>query len=214
MYNNSEYLAEIFKENKKIFDEVYLINKNRYGKEHANVAMYEYFINHRTDFITRTNKARENMEKFQYHGPEIEQFLIEYAMTSYILNDIKCPFSYAELRAYTDIQNENLKYDQDSIISLVALGAAYNTYWMSNLLACNEKVKRVLVESLINERYIGNKKKELDSCKRSKIVKLTDGKTLTISLNKLNTDIDNMIRDDEGTYFKDDMNDYGSSYTK
>lgn len=214
MYYSEEELAKIFKTNKQIIDGVYETIKSRYSREQANVAMYEYFVNHRTDFITRNNNARDNMKKFEYHGPEIEQFLIEYAMSSYISNDMECPFSYNDIRAYTDTTNKSLKYDQDSIISLVALGAAYNTYWMSDLLACNDRVKRVLVESLINERYIGNKKNELDNSKRLKLVKLNDGKTLTISINKLNRDIDNMIRDEEGTYFKDDDNDYSSKHIK
>ena len=214
MYYNAEELKAIFKENKRIIDEAYLTNKIRYGDEQANVGMYEYFVNYRTDFITRSNNARKNMEKFQYHAPEIEQFLIEYAMSSYITNNIECPLSYSDIRAYTDTENTNLKYDPQSIISLVALGAAYNTYWMSNVIACNKKVKSVLVESLINERYIENKKEALDNSPRTKLVHLKDGKSLTISINKLNLDIDNMIRDDEGTYFKDDTNDYSSKRTR
>lgn len=214
MYYSAEELKQIFKENKNIFDEVYLINKARYGEEQANVGMYEYFVNHRTDFITRNNHARDNMKKFQYHSAEIEQFLIEYAMSSYISNNIECNLSYSDIRAYTDTENSNLKYDPQSIISLVAIGAAYNTYWMSNVLSCNDKVKRVLVESLINERYIENKKDKLDNSPRAKLVQLKDGKKIMISIGKLNSDIDNMIRDEEGTYYKDDSNDYSNKYTK
>ena len=214
MYYSDEELSQIFEDNKKIFDRVYLTNKIRYGEEQASTAMYEYFINGRTDFITRSDNARGKMQKFAYHGPEIEQFIIEYAMSSYIANNCNIIPSFDEIRKYANDNDHNLKYDRDTIIAIVALGATWNTCWMSNVIACNSKLKRILIRSLIEERYIDDKKQALDTCKKTKIVKVPGIKPIMISISKLNCDIDNMIRDEEYTYYKDDDNDYQQEYTK
>ena len=198
----------LFESNKKIFDEVYQTNKNKYGPEQANVAMYEFFVNYRTDYITRTNDARKKMDKFMYHGSEIEQFLLDYAMSSYSLNGGKV-IPIKEIQKYVN-NDPNLAYDRNTVIALVAIGSAHNPYWMVNILACNPRVKEVLVESLIDERYIQNKKQELDNSRRAKLIKFDNGdKSIMMSRDSLNRSIDNMIHDDGATYYQDDDNDYG-----
>ena len=203
-----------FDRNKKRIDEAFEITKLKYGESHASIALYDCFVNYIMNGITRTNNARSNMIKFEYHSSEIDQFLIEYAMASFISNNIDSDFSLSDIRKYVDTGDETLKYDKASIIALVAIGGAWNSYWMTDLLSCNQKVKAKLVEYLIEERYINNKKNILDNCRRSKMVKLKDGKEVHISINRLNRNVDNMIRDDEATYFEEDNEDYGTHYTR
>ena len=214
MYYDEEELKIIFNNNKNIIDNAYDETKAKHNEIQANVALCEYLINYRTDFITRHKDARKNMERLLYHSSELYQFLIEYAMSSYILNGINSNFSLKEISAYTNTDNKNLKYDEESVVSVVAIGAAWNTYWMSNLIICNHKLKEVLVKRLIKERYINNQRKYLDNCPKHKTIKLSDNKRILISIDRLNRDIDNMIRDDEGTYYKDDVHNYDNYHTK
>ena len=78
-----EEIRSIFAASKKDFDEIYDTNNSRYGQEQANTAMYEFLVNYRTDFTTRTNGARSKLEKLNHHYYEINQFLMEYAMSSF-----------------------------------------------------------------------------------------------------------------------------------
>ena len=205
MLYSAEEINEIFKNNKLIFDRAYLHTKIKYGIENAALAMQEYFYDGYTRRITKTANSRDNLDKMLYHGNEIDQFLIEYAMSSYIANDMNIIISKDEMARYAnDMDNPELRYDRDTIVSLVAIAGGWSPYWLVNLISCNRRVKEVLVQSLIEERYVNGQKQKLDSCRRSKLVRLPNGKTIMISIDKLNRDIDNMIRDDEATYFKDD----------
>ena len=209
-----EELKKIFNGDKIIIDEAYETTKKRYSEKQANVAMYEYLQNNSTDYFTRTNNARNNMEKFKHHYMEIKQYLIEYAMSSYILNKYKCPFSLDEIHAYIRDTDGKLKYDKESVISVVDVGGADNAYWMSNLLSLNYMLKGALITNLIDERYTENKKRELDNANDAKLVTLRDGKQVMISKSRLNIDINNMIRDDNASYFKDDVEEHNKNRGK
>lgn len=204
-----EEIRNIFAASKKDFDEIYDTNNSRYGQEQANTAMYEFLVNYRTDFTTRTNGARSKLEKLNHHYYEINQFLMEYAMASYNLNKNNIVLTTEELAKYTKDDKQELKYDRDTIIAAVAIGSAWSPYWMVNLLACNKQLKSILVESLIEERYVQDKKQALDDCRLGRLVKFQNGKRpLMININTMNRAVDNMINDDDGTYYKDDNNDY------
>ena len=204
-----EEIRSIFAASKKDFDEIYDTNNSRYGQEQANTAMYEFLVNYRTDFTTRTNGARSKLEKLNHHYYEINQFLMEYAMASYNLNENNIVLTNEELAKYTKDDKQELKYDRDTIIAAVAIGSAWSPYWMLNLLACNKQLKSVLVESLIEERYVQDKKQALDDCRLGRLVKFQNGKRpLMININTMNRAVDNMIRDDEATYYRDDDTDY------
>ena len=204
-----EEIRSIFAASKKDFDEIYDTNNSRYGQEQANTAMYEFLVNYRTDFTTRTNGARSKLEKLNHHYYEINQFLMEYAMASYNLNGNNIVLTTEELAKYTKDDKQELKYDRDTIIAAVAIGSAWSPYWMVNLLACNKQLKSVLVESLIEERYVQDKKQALDDCRIGKLVKFQNGKRpLMININTMNRAVDNMIHDDGATYYRDDDTDY------
>ncbi len=216
MFYTDTELKEIFKDNKEIFDKAYEHTKERHNDYQANFAMAQFLVNYETQYITNSDndKSRDHMKKFLYHGSEIEQFLIDYAISSYIFNDLSCPFSLDELHAYSSDPEEKLKYDKDSVIAVVAGISAENNYYLVNILSVNHTLKESLVKYLIEERYIQNRRNELDNTKNTKSILLTDGRKFTLSKSKLNKDIDNMIRDDERTYYKDDLDDYQKSYTK
>lgn len=215
MFYSEKELKEIFDNNKKMIDRAYLYTKLKYGAENANIALYEYFTTDQTSRITRGNDSRKNMEALTYHYYETEQFIMEYAMSSYIANDMQEVFSLNDIYTYAnDPNNPNLKYDDNSIVTLVALAAAWSPYWLTNLLACNDKVKTVLIKRLITERYVEGQKQKLDNSRRSKLVTLPNGKKLMLSIDKLNHDIDNMIRDDEAIYLKDELMEKEDSHKK
>ena len=204
-----EEIRNIFAASKKDFDEIYDTNNSRYGQEQANTAMYEFLVNYRTDFTTRTNGARSKLEKLNQHYYEINQFLMEYAMASYNLNENNIVLTTEELAKYTKDDKQELKYDRDTIIAAVAIGSAWSPYWMVNLLACNKQLKSVLVESLIEERYVQDKKQALDDYRLGRLVKFQNGKRpLMININTMNRAVDNMIHDDGATYYQDDDTDY------
>ena len=204
-----EEIRSIFAASKKDLDEIYDTNNSRYGQEQANTAMYEFLVNYRTDFTTRTNGARSKLEKLNHHYYEINQFLMEYAMASYNLNENNIVLTTEELAKYTKDDKQELKYDRDTIIAAVAIGSAWSPYWMVNLLACNKQLKSILVESLIEERYVQDKKQALDDYRLGRLVKFQNGKRpLMININTMNRAVDNMIHDDGATYYQDDDTDY------
>ena len=215
MFYNYDELREIFRSNKRIIDSAYESTKEKYDDNQATTAMYEYFMNFTSKYFTRSNNARHNMEVFNYHSYELEQFLLEYAMRSYVLNNIECPYSLDEIREYANDKKYRFNYDKKSIISVVAVGSAWSPYWMVNLLSINKKVKEVLITSLIKERYIDNLKDALDNAKSTKAIRLKDSKrALILSIDTLNRNIDNMINDAGYIYFKDDQNGYNQNFTR
>ncbi len=199
-YTNEE-LAEILKRTKNFLDKTYLdIKMSRYGKKQADRAMLEFFTN--CDFgCFPTEETRKKFEEFTYHGNEIYQILLDFAISSYMVDKQKGQAhnitSLDEINAYHDPNDFSLDYSPKHITEIVALLAAENVYYAINVLGYNEKLKQVLVQEFINERY-GNyeRRKELDSSPNLTIVRLNSGKILTMSKTQLNKDIDNIIRDD------------------
>lgn len=207
IYYNDEELAELLKRTKKFLDRAYSDTKiSRYGKEQADRAMFEFFT--KCDFGSFTNEqTRQKFEAFTYHGNEIYQVLLDFAISSYIA-DKKKGISHRissldEVNAYHDPNNQNLNYEPKHVIEVVALLTAQNSYYALNVLGYNEKLRQVLVENFVKERYGSfERRQELDNTPNSTLVHLDSGKTLIMSKTKLNKDINNMINDD----------DYGTGY--
>ena len=195
-----EELTAILNRTKLFLDRAYLETKLKYGSQQSNNAMYEFFVN--CDYGMFTNKeTRKKFHEFTYHSNEITQILLDFAISSYILdrqNGLEPKVSsYAETRLYTNVGNEDLNYDPKYITETVAIATATNgPYFVVNLLACNTELKIALVRQFIAERYnIKGRKQALDNSKSMALIKLSD-KQITISKNKLNRDIDNMNNDD------------------
>lgn len=133
--------------------------------------------------------------------------LLDFAISSYIADKQKGMVhhisSLEEVNAYHDSNNQNLSYDSQHIIEVVAILTAQNTYYALNVIGYNQKLKEVLVQAFVSERYGSlERRQELDNTPNSTLVRLNSGQILTMSKTKLNKDINNMIRDD----------DYGTGY--
>ena len=237
-YYTEAELKEIFEDNERLFNSVYRITRTKYsrpeytskygsdiGIQQARDGMYYFLTKYDTMHTTKEEGARDILKKFAYHGPEVEQFLLSYAISSFIANDLESKFAFKnpkadhsqvtdsprkiidftekEISAYSE-ENPDLDYSPEKVVAMVALGTSINTYWMVNVLSVNSLLKEALVNQLIKEMYEEGKRNFLNNARKTKIVKLKDGKNLMLSVSKLNKDIDNMIRADEGTYFKDD----------
>ena len=202
-----EELTAILNRTKSFLDRSYLETKLKYGSEQSNNAMWEFFVNY--DYGMFTNKeTRKKFQEFTYHGNEIIQILLDFAISSYILdrqNGLKpLVTSYSETYQYTDTDNKELNYDPKYITEIVALAtAAKGPYYTVNLLACNTELKMALVKEFVTERYnTEGRKKDLDNSKNIVLIGLSD-KKITMSKNQLNRDIDNINNDDgyENGYF-------------
>ena len=196
-----EELTAILNRTKLFLDRAYLETKLKYNSQQSNSAMYEFFINYDYGMFTNA-ETRKKFHEFTYHGNEITQILLDFAISSYIVdrqNGIEPKVSsYAETHPYTNMDNKDLNYDPKYITEIVAIATATKgPYFVINLLACNTELKIALVRQFITERYnIKDRKQALDNSKNMALIKLSD-KQITMSKNQLNRDIDNMNNDDE-----------------
>jgi len=194
--NEEENLELTLNENKFMLDNAYYTTLKKYNTNQANGAMIDFLLNNSYKFFTNDNNARENMRKLLSHYYEIEQILMDFAISSYLSNNMDNNISEKDIIAYANDKNAKLNYDPIFITKMIALASSLNPYWTVNLLACNQNVKKALVQNFINERYILDKKDKLDNSIRLKIIKLKDGKRVTISKYRLNRHIKNMIHDE------------------
>lgn len=184
---------------KKMFDKAYLETKIKYGKENADNAIRNYFLNYDYGFFT----GKENKMKFKVlneHPNEIYQVLLDYAISSYISEEqqgISHEVTLEEVKKYIDVTNTKLNYDAHYITSVVAIGTAWSPYWVTNLISCNPKLKTALVNDFIKGRYTSKEQRNaLDNSKGTKIIKQDNGKNITMSKYFLNRCIENMNNDD------------------
>lgn len=192
-------LEERLQKIKKMIDKAYFDTKLKYGKSNADNAISKYFLDYDYRFFT----GKDNKKKFkalQEHPNEIYQVLLDYAISSYISEEqkgIKHEVTLDEVRKYTDTNNKELNYDEHFITSVVALGAAWSPYWVTNLISCNQELKRALVNDFIKGRYTSKEQREaLDNSKKSKLILEKNGKSITMSKYNLNRCTDNMNNDD------------------
>ena len=201
-FHTEEELAECLKSTKKFIDRTHTeIKLSRYGKEQADRALLEFFSNYDIGNFPNT-ETRQNFEELTYHGNEIFQILSDFAISSYISDKQKgIPHhitSLDEVNAYHDPDNQNLNYDPQHVKEVVALLVAESSYFALNVLGYNKRLRRVLAESFVSERYGSlERRQELDNTPNTSTVKLASGEILTMSKTRLNRDIDNMIRDDD-----------------
>ena len=183
---------------KDMIDNAYDTTKNKYGSEFANRAMIEYFLGGRVNGFTRENKARANMIFFEERINENAQVLLDYAISSFMINEDTCDISNQDLTQYANDKEGKLNYDSKHITKVVAVATAVNVYWASNLISLNKKLREALLVNFITERYGLNKRNELDNSRKSKPIKLTDKKKIyMMSKYELNNCIRNMNADDE-----------------
>ena len=183
---------------KTLIDNAYDTTKNKYNEEWANNAIVECFQFYKANSFTRENNSRENIKSLLDRQNEIPQILLDYAISSFILNDMKCDITMSDLTAYVNDYEQKLDYSGTKAVKITAIAAAINTYWAYNLLAVNKKLKLELVFNFVVERYKQNKRNELDNSKKSKLIKLEGYEhPIMMSKFKLNNDVRNMNSDDE-----------------
>ena len=197
----SEELSKRFDANRKLIDKAYEDTLIKYGTMQASSAMYHYFRNYDCSYITNSNGSRAKLKHFVNCYYQNQQILFDYAISSFILNEMKDDISIEEINMYVQDEEGKLNYDPANVTKVVALSiAAWGPYWASQLIACNEKFKAAIVESFINERYINNRANDLDACKGGKLVNLGSGKRM-LSHSNLNNDMLNMMNQDEEEFF-------------
>lgn len=183
---------------KDMIDNAYDTTKNKYGETHANHAVLSYFINYITNSFTRDNDARENMKSLLYRPNEFVQILLDYAISSYLSNNMTCDLTNEEINQYMNDKDGKLDYSGSKAVKIVAIVAGMNTFHAVNMLSLNPKLKSELILNFVTERYSQNKRQQLDSSRKSKIVKVEGyPHGVMISKNKLNNDIRNMNNDEE-----------------
>ena len=191
---------------KKLMDKAFLANKLKYGygEKNAANAMEMFLIDYDTMSFTRDNGARRDMTILDKHPYEIYRVLMEFAIQSFKLNNMDNHFTIEEITAYTWDKEKKLDYSEDRIVAIVAAATAWSPYWTINLFATNNEVKRVLAKRFVKERYLQKRKKELDAVTGSKLIHIKNTKDLYFSsVERLNNDIANMIRDEEGVWLAD-----------
>lgn len=184
-------INEELQKSKNMMDDAYELTLSKYGSKLANESMLDFYMNEGLNGITRDNNSRDNMFNILQVPYRVEQILLEYAISSFILNGMECDISNKDLTDYAKDSEGKLNYDNAHITKVVAVGCAVNPSWAYILITCNLKIKKSLLVSFLIERYGLNKKKELDNCPKAKFIKLTDkpSKPLLMSKDRLNNEI-------------------------
>jgi len=139
--------------------------------------------------------------------------LIDFAISSYISDKKKgieqdIP-SLEEINSYIDEKNNNLNYDPKHVTKIVALMAAQSNAAIAftvETLACNRKLKEVLVKEFVASRYSNyERRKELDDTPTSCEVNI-NGKERHMSKTTLNRNIATLNADNELEFFNPNSN--------
>lgn len=173
MIRTNEELADLFKGTKETIDNAYDATKRKHGIENADAAMMLFFKRDVVAYFTNDEGDRDNMQELLSRPYEIYQVLFDYAISSFILNDMSNA-RYAELVNYAMDPNGTLNYSGKRAVQIVALGASFNPYWTANLIAYNQKLRESLIDSFVQERYVEDRRDELDNANMPRLVRFTD----------------------------------------
>ncbi len=197
MSKSNEEVANDLLINKKNMDEAYFVTREKYNVESANEAIRKYFLGYSIRGFTRDQDARRKMDELQYKPYALTHILLDYAMSSFLLNKMECDISEQDLYAYARDSEGTLDYTEKVIVKVFASAVAMSPYWAYNLLCCNEKLKEALVKSFLDERFV----KGLGACldeTTGTLIKFKDKeRPILMSRDSLTNDIRNMINDDE-----------------
>ena len=118
-------------------------------------------IGDKYEFISSRKDGRAKAKMLQ--KIDLDQILCKYAMQSFGIKNIPFNITYDE---YNSLRKKNLinkKYTMDYAVELMAFALTDSTYGGYLFLNGNKFLKNILLDSLINERYIEEKYQELDS---------------------------------------------------
>ena len=118
-------------------------------------------IGDKYEFISSRKDGRAKAKMLQ--KIDLDQILCTYAMQSFGIKNIPFNITYDE---YYNLRKKNLinkKYTMEYAVELMALALTDSVYGGYLFLNGNKFLKNILLDSLINERYIEEKYQELDS---------------------------------------------------
>ncbi len=118
-------------------------------------------IGDKYEFISSRKDGRAKAKMLQ--KIDLDQILCKYAMQSFGIKNIPFHVSYDE---YDKLKKKNLiqqKYTMEYVVELMAFALTDSIYGGYLFLNANKFMKNILLDSLINERYIEEKYQELDS---------------------------------------------------
>lgn len=190
MGKSREELADLFKGVKETVDNAYDATMRKHGAENADAALLTFFRNDIVSYFTNDEGSRDNMRELLGRPLEVLQILVDYAMSSFILNDMQCDIPYGQLINYSGNYKGKLNYKGKMPVKVVALATAFSPDWAVDLLVCNPKLKEGLVANFIQERYVEDRRDELDSVIYPRLVRFIDTDERTfINKDKLNAAI-------------------------
>lgn len=118
-------------------------------------------IGDKYEFISSRKDGRAKAKMLQ--KIDLDQILCKYAMQSFGIKNIPFNITYDE---YNSLRKKNLinkKYTMEYVVELMAFALTDSIYGGYLFLNANKFMKNILLDSLINERYIEEKYQELDS---------------------------------------------------
>ena len=118
-------------------------------------------IGDKYEFISSRKDGRAKAKMLQ--KIDLDQILCKYAMQSFGIKNIPFNITYDE---YNSLRKKNLinkKYTMEYAVELMAFALTDSIYGGYLFLNANKFMKNILLDSLINERYIEEKYQELDS---------------------------------------------------
>lgn len=147
-------------------DDIYLGTKESQGIRNAtNAIKFVLFddisvlpdglkYNDKFEFISARRGGRSKAKTLT--SIDLIQILCKYAMQSFGINNKNFSLGYDD---YLNVQNHKITcdYTPDFAVEVTAFACLDNIYAAYNLLKNNKNLKLVLVNALINERYIENK---------------------------------------------------------
>lgn len=118
-------------------------------------------IGDKYEFISSRKDGRAKAKMLQ--KIDLDQILCKYAMQSFGIKNIPFNITYDEYNSLRKKHLINKKYTMDYAVELMAFALTDSTYGGYLFLNSNKFIKNILLDSLINERYIEEKYQELDS---------------------------------------------------
>jgi len=118
-------------------------------------------IGDKYEFISSKYDGRAKAKMLQ--DIDLIQILCNYAMSSFGICGDNFNLNKTTYDYYKTQKISNKGYDKEFIIELVAYALADSVYGGYILVAANNFIKEQLLDALIEERYISDKEKELDS---------------------------------------------------
>lgn len=190
---SNEEFADLFNGVKEMVDNAYDATRRKHGVENADIALTTFFKSNIVSYFTSDDNARSNMEELLGRPFEFLQLLLDYSMSSFILNDMQCDITYGELINYATEYKDKLDYSDKIPVKVVALAAASNPYWAIELVCSNHQLEEGLIDNFIQERYVLERRDELDSTNQPRLIRFPDTEErFFMNKDRLNIAIQNM----------------------